>query len=77
MSTKSEIIARSVATLKMLTQAREEREMAKRASAGTDRKKVWQLSEIARIERGPTGEFPSIFTAGYDGYLDGYRGQCS
>ena len=38
------------------------------------RKMLWQMSEIARIERGPaTDEHPSDF-AGYGGYLDGYCG---
>jgi len=74
MPSNSEIIARNMATLKRLTQAREERDMAKRAAAEIERKKAWQLSELARIERGPTGEPPSTSTAGYDGYLDGYRG---
>jgi hypothetical protein len=74
MSSNSEIIARNMATLKRLTQAREERDMARRAAAEIDRKKAWQLSELARIKRGPAVEPPSTSTAGYGGYLDGYRG---
>jgi len=81
---KAEIIAGHVATLKRLREAmaaREEaakREKAKREEAKLEReiqrKKAWQLSELARIEQGgmegPTVENPP----GYGGYLDGYCG---
>jgi hypothetical protein len=77
MSSNSEIIARNMATLKRLTQAREERDMAKRAAAEINRKKAWQLSELARIERGPTSDEALGLGGGYGGYLDGYRGKRS
>jgi len=79
---KAEIIAEHVAALKKLKETmalREElrREEVKRARE-IQRKKAWQLSELARIEGGSEMKSPTISkenpSAGYGGYLDGYCG---
>lgn len=74
----AEIIARSAAALKNMQQAMAEREAnreeAKRARLG-ERKKAWQISELARIEEGSKMKGPTTYPpAGYGGYLDGYCG---
>jgi len=77
----AEIIARSTATLKNMQEAmawREAtREEAKRARE-VQRKKAWQISELARIEEGSKMKGFTISKeyqpAGYGGYLDGYCG---
>jgi hypothetical protein len=73
----AEIIAGHVAALKRLREGMAAREELKRARA-EQRKRAWQLSEIARVE----GEAPTAPTAPtafknltcYSGYLDGYWG---
>ena len=70
---KAEIIAEQMAMLNKMREAMAAREEAKRERE-IRRKKAWQLSELARIERGgmegPTVDNPP----GYGGYLDGYCG---
>ena len=74
----AEVIARSAAALKNMQQAMAERE-AKREQAKRERvaqrKKDWQISELARIEEGSELKGPTTYPpAGYGGYLDGYCG---
>jgi hypothetical protein len=79
---KAEIIAGHVAALKKLKEAMAAREELRREeirrAREIQRKKDWQLSELARIEEGSEMKKP-IFSngnppAGYGGYLDGYCG---
>jgi len=82
MSTKEEIIASCVAAMKELNAQQAARDQlvklkeSMREKAAIHRKKAWHLSEIARIERGPetNSNLQQYSTAGYGGYLDGYRG---
>jgi hypothetical protein len=82
MSSNSEIIARNMAALKNMQEAAAAREETKKL-AREEAKKAWQLSELARIERGPTSDKERMrdgceeYLSGYGGYLDGYRGQRS
>jgi glutamyl-tRNA reductase len=80
----SEIIARNMAALKERLEAAAAREMlmavreeAKKV-AREEAKKAWQLSELARIERGAASPeamgLGGGLGSGYGGYLDGYRG---
>jgi hypothetical protein len=70
----AEIIARNMAGLKKLRADAVERERLM-AEAREARKKAWQLGEIARIERGFTETLSTRnSSAGYGGYMDGYRG---
>ena len=84
---KAEIIAGHVATLKRLRETMARRaaaaeETAKRETAKREReiqrKKDWQISELARIQGGSEMKGPTIYKgyppAGYGGYLDGYCG---
>ena len=70
----AEIIAGHVATLKRLREGMAAREELKRTKE-EQRKKAWQLSEIARIEGGASTA-PTAFEnlTCYGGYLDGYCG---
>jgi hypothetical protein len=72
----SEIIARNMAALKNMQEAAAAREETKKL-AREEAKKAWQLSELARIERGPTSDEALGLGGGYGGYLDGYRGKRS
>lgn len=77
---RDEIIAAQVATLKRLQEEIAVRDEARREEARRQReiqrKKAWQISELARIEQGSEMEGPTISKsyAGYGGYLDGYCG---
>jgi len=74
----AEIIARSAAALKNMQQAMAEREANREQAKATrvgERKKAWQISELARIEEGSELKGPTTYPpAGYGGYLDGYCG---
>jgi len=79
---KAEIIAGHVAALKKLKEAMAAREDLRREeirrAREIQRKKEWQLSELARIEYGCEMKQPTFSKgnppAGYGGYLDGYCG---
>ena len=84
---RAEILARAMAAMNRLTEemaAREERAkhaMVKReeerCAREIQRKKDWQINELARIEEGSEMKAPASKEgprAGYGGYLDGYGG---